>query len=867
MLAHPTLAVAIIERGRIRRCNGAWTLLFALPNDVSVESHLISLFPNANSADRFEQALRHAVDDNPSLIRVEHMLVRRDGVPFMAEAIVSPTGGGTEQPASLGVDAIWQVRDITAERELRREIRDLEAYYRALSTYQWDLTFVIDRRDCISFASPSVETALGWRTNALLGEPFSTLLATSGAVGAMQWLRGARAEKNATLEGYRLRVRHQNGEPRVLECRLRNCVDVPRITGLVINARDVTEDVEGEERDVSARKRTDMLRDRLFEIATAIAGFYEDRVLLLLRAACDDIGASSADLWEFDERAAQLRCTHGYAPLRDAESAGIDRTGTTFDLQRALSYAREIRSQRPIVVDDIRHHETIDSEHRQMLIASGIGSMVEFPIAHDGALVGVLSIARAGGAHAWRAEEVDFAGGISLLIAAALAIRERENVVEQVERMSSVDQLTSLANRSSGEFDLARRVEEARMTDQSLVVALLDLDLFKEINDGYGHSQGDALLAAIARLLVDMAGEDSLVARMGGDEFLIVCKEAVVGDADALLQRILDRLGSETLVAEIEQRVGGSVGVARFPFDGDEAEVLLSAAESSLHEAKARGRQQVFAFNHRLSEKINLQRDLDVEIADALGRDEFCMFYQPQVSLATGEVVGMEALLRWQHPTRGLLLPITFIAAALHRGMIDTITKWVVTQVCEQIVAWRRAGSVVEIPVSVNVTGRQFHDRRLPAIVASALMKSALPARMLMLEITEESLDGNHDATERVVRELAKLGVRVSIADFKFDQKSLDWLRRIDVAQLKIERRFVQGLPDDNISCVLIDAVVALGRRLEYQVVAEGVETRAQYERLVQIGCDAGQGFHFGAPLAAQELQDFLGARQGARVH
>jgi len=867
MLAHPTLAVAVTERGRIRRCNTAWSTLFALPSDVSVESHLISLFPNANSADRFEQALRSAVDSNPAFVRVEYMLVRRDGVPFMAEVIVHSVGGEAGQPSGLSTDAVWQVRDITAERELRRELRDLEAYYRALSTYQWDLTFVIDRRDCISFASPSVETALGWRANALLGEPFSTLLATSGAVGAMQWLRGGRAEKHASLSGYRLRVRHQNGETRVLECRLRNCVDMPRISGLVVNARDVTDRVDEEERELESRKRALALRDRLFEIATAIAGFFEDRVTLLLRAACDDIGASSADFWVLDDRPEQLRCTQGYAAIRDGDASGVDRTGMTFDLGRFERYARELRSLRPLVIDDIRRHDAVDDEHRQSLIAAGLGAILEFPIAQDGALVGVLSIAQANGPRLWRTEEIDFAGGISLLIAGSLAVHERENVVGQAEQMANLDRLTSVLNRSSGEFELACRVEQARSNDETLVVALLDIDLFKEINDGYGHAQADALLAAIAQLLVEMTGPGALVARMGGDEFLITCSETVVGDADTLLQRVIDRLASEPLVPTIEQRIGASVGVARFPFDGDESEALLSAAESALFEAKSRGRQQVFAFNHWLSEKISLQRDLDVEINDALGRNEFCMFYQPQVSFSTGQVVGMEALLRWQHPTRGLLLPETFIGAALHRGMIDTITKWVVTQVCEQIVAWRKAGRTVEIPVSVNVTGRQFHDRRLPAIVASALMKSALPARMLMLEVTEESLAGNHDGTERVVRELAKLGVRVSIADFKFDDASLGWLSRIDVAQLKIDKRFVQGIPDDAISSVLIDAVVALGNRLDYQVVAEGVETRAQFDRLVAIGCSAGQGFHFGAPLSALELQDFLGARQDARVH
>ena len=220
-------------------------------------------------------------------------------------------------------------------------------------------------------------------------------------------------------------------------------------------------------------------------------------------------------------------------------------------------------------------------------------------------------------------------------------------------------------------------------------------------------------------------------------------------------------------------------------------------------------------------------------------------------------MIGLEALLRWQHPRRGLLLPDAFMGAALHRGLIDTITKWVVVQVCEQIAAWRRGG-VAELPVSVNVTGRQFHDRRLPAIVAGALMKSGLPARLLILEVTEESLMGNDIATERVVKELSRLGVRIAIGDFGVGYSSLASLRRLLVSQIKLDRGFIGALRDDPGSGVIVGAVIEMAKRLKYQVIAEGIETRQQMDHLRAAGCQAGQGFYFGAPLSAEEIRRFI---------
>ncbi len=872
MLEHPTLAVAVLRDGRILRANGNWNALFAWRSDVSVESHLITLFPNANSAERFERGLEAQLATRPARVgataRVEHMLVRRDGGAFMAEVVVHVVEAGSVAHPE-GAEAVWQVRDITPERELRREIRELEEYYRALSTYQSDLTFVVDRKDCISFASASVETALGHRTNAILGEPFTTLLDAEGAVEAMRWLRAARdaeamARGPGDRESFRLRVVHRDGRVRVLSCRRRNCLHVARIAGIVINARDVTEEVDDEAASRATHERAVRLRERLFDLATAPAQAFDHRIATLLAALCDGLATSSAAYWSAVAEGLQLQCDHSHVaePFEEGEPRrGVrDPRGHRFDPAESAEYARELATNRPIVVDDIVRYPSIGDTPRRRLDAAGVAAFMDLPVPVDGRVVGVVSVNQGGGARAWRTEEIDFAAGIALLVALAVESGQREEAAARTTFMALHDGLTNLVNRTQAERDLTGRLQAAGARREGVAVAIIDLDLFKEVNDSHGHAMGDTLLVAVARALVEAAGPHALVARMGGDEFLVAFTETTAGATDSLVQRILDRIGGEPLVPAIEQQVGASIGVARYPADGADAETLLRHADIAMYEAKSRGRSQAFAFNGRLAERTRLARELDVEIADAIARNEFCLFYQPQLDFASGAAIGLEALLRWQHPQRGLLLPDAFMGAALHRGLIDTITKWVVGQVCEQIASWRRAGTP-DLPVSVNVTGRQFHDRRLPAIVAGALMKSGLPARLLILEVTEESLMGDDIATERVVKELSRLGVRIAIGDFGVGYATLDKMRRLLVSQIKLDRGFISALPTDPDSGMMVAALVEMARRLKYQVIAEGVETREQLDHLRAAGCTAGQGYYFGAPLSAAEIRGFLDAK------
>ncbi len=853
MLEHPTMAVAVTEAGRIVETNAAWRSLFALPADVSVESHVATLFANVRVADRFEKALQAQLGGDASSAVAEQALTRRDGESFVAEVVFWPSGPD-DAVRPLAANAIWQVRDLSVERELRRELRDLEEYHRELSCRQWDMTFVVDRKGRISFASPSVEATLGHRVHALLGEPFMTLLDPAHAPAAATWLRTSAAQPACTddeaacRDGYRLHVVDRQGEPRVLVCRMRNCFEVPRIAGMVIHARDATAEIADERGAATTRERADALRDALVALAIEPVAPAPARVAALVEAARVRLGARVA---AYDDRE-RSGLSH-VSPEREASPPRV--AG-----ERAHPWQ---------AVDDIALAEP---GVREALARSGIAAFAAAPVAVGGRVRGDLVVAD-GEPRPWSDGEIDFVVGIAQLIATALAMPDERVAVPDAraepatpgkDAAASRDALTGLPDRAAARAWLERRVA-ALPRDGKLTMLSIDLDRLQDVNDRYGHEAGDDAIRRAAATLAAAIGDGGYVARVDGDAFAVVLANAGVKAVEETVAMLLDRLGVQPDEADTP-RVAASLGIARLPGDASDARTLWAYADLAMREAKRRGRGQASLFSARLAAAVRTQKALDTEIAAALARGEFVLFYQPQVSLATGLVVGFEALLRWRHPTRGLLLPDAFMDAAAERGLIEPITKSVVGQVCEQLAAWQRSPALADLPVGVNVAGHQFNDRRLPAVVAAALMRSGLPARLLVLELNEQALVGDEQDTARVVKELSRLGVRTAVGGFALAHGALRQLRQLLVAQIKLDRGFVDGLPSDEESDIVVTTIIEIARRLKCQVIAEGVETRAQFERLRTLGCEAGQGFHFGPPLAADDIAGFVANNRASPV-
>ncbi|TBU74131.1 putative bifunctional diguanylate cyclase/phosphodiesterase [Phytopseudomonas daroniae] len=424
------------------------------------------------------------------------------------------------------------------------------------------------------------------------------------------------------------------------------------------------------------------------------------------------------------------------------------------------------------------------------------------------------------------------------------------------------DNLTRLPNRLLLEDRIEQSMHKIRRNGGHFALMFMDLDGFKPVNDAFGHHVGDLLLREVGqRLQRSLRAQDTL-ARVGGDEFVLLAELGERDDAATIAGQIVVLLGQPFQVAEHELRVSTSVGIALYPGDGDDRQELLRNADAAMYHAKGTGKNDYSFFEASMNANAHNQLQLLHDLRAALANEEFVLHYQPKFDALNGQPIGAEALLRWQHPVRGLLAPDTFIPLAERTGLIIAIGEWVLRQACRQMQQWYAAGHR-DWRVAVNLSALQFSHAGLLGSVAGALAEHALPANCLTLEITETTAMSDADASMLVLQQLADMGVDLSIDDFGTGYSSLLYLKRLPANELKIDRGFVRELEHDSDDAAIISAIVALGRALNLRIVAEGVETARQQDFLTNLGCDSLQGFLLGRPLPADE---FMGAIDQARA-
>jgi len=385
---------------------------------------------------------------------------------------------------------------------------------------------------------------------------------------------------------------------------------------------------------------------------------------------------------------------------------------------------------------------------------------------------------------------------------------------------------------------------------------MVDIDFFKRINDSLGHTAGDQLLDAVAKKLCSAVRQTDTVARMGGDEFVIVLPEfRDEKDAIKCAEAILHKVSTPTMLGNREVNVTVSVGVCIFPDCAEDADSLLKNADAALYEAKESGRNSFHVFNESMvvatADKLEFEHDL----RHALVNGELTLHYQPQVSCVTGEVIGVESLLRWNHPRRGSIPPVHFIPLAEATGMIVPIGEWAIRTACHEGKELQEALGR-ELVIAVNLSPRQFRQRNLAALVGAALRESGLPARSLEIEITEQTLMSNSAATNETLVQLRKLGVKIAIDDFGTGFSSFSYLLQYEVDRLKIDRSFVNRSADDPNAAAIVRAIISMAHGLNLKVVAEGVETNGQLNFLLRRRCDEAQGFYFGKPIPASMVRE-----------
>jgi len=448
---------------------------------------------------------------------------------------------------------------------------------------------------------------------------------------------------------------------------------------------------------------------------------------------------------------------------------------------------------------------------------------------------------------------------------------------QQLRHLATHDAMTGLPNRVLLDDRLSQAMTHAQRDAHGFAVLVVDLDRFKLINDSFGHRAGDGVLREVSRRLGDVVRDFDTVARVGGDEFVVVVsptagRESVLG----LAQRANDALRAPIQLDGVDVRITSSIGIAFYPDDGVSADSLLARADAAMYCAKQRGRNNVQCFTNGMDaatvERVSLESDLH----QALPLQQFELFYQPKADTATGDVYSAEALIRWWHPQRGLIMPADFIPLAEDTGLIHEIGAWVLREACRQCVAWRAAG-LPPLRVAVNVAATQFRRGDLLDVVRRGLADAGLEPRYLELELTETAVMTDPEESAAILAHLSRMGVLVSVDDFGTGYSSISYLRRFPIDKLKIDRAFVKDLSTHADDASIVRAIISLAHSLRLKVVAEGVETAAQLQFLRSLGCDQYQGFHLSPPLPASQFaamlldwqrpEDAASAAAAARTH
>jgi diguanylate cyclase (GGDEF)-like protein len=446
--------------------------------------------------------------------------------------------------------------------------------------------------------------------------------------------------------------------------------------------------------------------------------------------------------------------------------------------------------------------------------------------------------------------------GVQSLLGTVQDISIIKSAEKKIFDMAYFDELTGLANRSHFHQQLGEQIKYAKRKNQKLAVMYIDLDGFKEVNDSLGHDMGDEYLKVIAGKLKKILRDADFIARLGGDEFCIIQSEIKEGlDASITADRCLAL--SQDIINLDTQKINPkmSIGIAIFPDDGNQSNTLLKAADTAMYSAKHNGKNAYAFYDPQMTSKSLVRMRLEADLQKAILNDEFELWYQPKISLETGKMTGVEALIRWQHPERGLIAPDQFIATAERIGIINKIGEWVLQTACKQQQKWKQQG--IELNMAINISSSHFSSHAFPATIEQAVNHFNLAPGDLEIEITE-SQTRNPEEHIWVCHKLRAKGVKIAIDDFGTGYSSLSVLKQLEIDTLKIDREFIRELPNESSAALMVSTIVNMSLSLGYNIVAEGVENYDQAKFLSDLGCPLVQGYYFSKPVPVAQITELI---------
>ena len=693
-----------------------------------------------------------------------------------------------------------------AEKDFLTQLQASESRLGDLVFSMGDWVWELDRDGVLTFCSPSVKNLLGYSPEELVGTSVFDLMDPAEAEDAEASYR-ALVSSGGARRDEKMSFVHRDGHKVVL---LSNGIAVHDADGAVKGYRgvdrNITEFLQAHEEVRQQKEVLQSLLDGLPVMVDLIDG--EGNVHYVNRAWEKTLGMSLEEAKAQDFLSLFLPDSESANEARAFIAAG---EGTWKDFRVRL-----------------RDGRTLETTWANILLPSG----------------GIIGIGQ----------------DISERKRAEDELREKE---ERLHFLAHHDVLTRLPNRLLFQDRMQHALAKARRTGDQVALIYLDLDRFKTINDSLGHAVGDRVLKEIASRLDRNVRESDTVARLGGDEFVIILEQ--VRDIETIaviVQKFLLELGREIVIDDNRLFVTASAGISLFPDDEFDAEGLLKSSETAMYRAKERGKNTYQFFTQDMNARARELLLLEGGLRQALEEEEFVLFYQPQIDLKTGDLIGMEALLRWQHPERGMVPPGDFIPLAEETGLIVPIGDWVLRTACCQLQSWVEQG-FPRVRMAVNISPRQFRQTDLSDRIADALSEAGLDADLLELEVTEGMIMNDVEAAIETMQELRRMGVHLAIDDFGTGYSSLAYLKRFPIAGLKIDRSFVRDVTTDPNDAQIAASVIALAHSMKLRVVAEGIETEPQLSFLKSHRCDQGQGFLFSPPCPAADFEDLFLVRGG----